>query len=538
MRGGLTRRDVLRGAAAAGAASLILPTRGLGAPAPQSTWIGSVNGSSLAVRAPQAFSLVGVSWEGPRGASIELRTQAPGGRGWSRWVVASTLGHDGDDAGAGRLFGEPIWSGRAESVQLRSAGPVHGVRLHFVTGDGDAVRATTAMPLAQPVLDAGPGQPPVIARSAWARGQAPPAVAAHLGSVKLAFVHHSEGANGYGAAEVPAILRSIFDYHRYVRGFWDIGYNFAIDAYGRVWEARAGGIDKPVIGAHAGGYNAVSTGVVVLGNFMSTSPSAVALRALERLLAWKLSLHGVPARGRVTVQVNPSDAFYTPFPRGAHVSLPRVAGHRDGDSTDCPGNVLYGQLPAVRSRVAGLAGTPLRLTIAGAPPTAVAPVTVELTGSLSVLGGAPVEGATLELQQLAPGASATLATTATAADGSWSAQLTLSGSAALRVLHRDAPAVVSDVAQIAVAPAVTLAVAPGPPVQVSGTVTPPKPYVTIEVRRGRRVIKRRRVAVSGGKFAAVIAVARPGDVLRATTAGDRVNAPGTSAAVPVAGPAR
>jgi hypothetical protein len=360
-------------------------------------------------------------------------------------------------------------------------------------------------------------------------------VAAQFGSLRLAFVHHSEGPNGYSAAAVPSILRSIFVYHRYVRGFWDIGYNFAVDAFGRIWEARAGGIDKPVIGAHAGGYNAVSTGVVVLGDFMSASPSPAALRALERVIAWKLSLHGVPSRGRVTVQVNPNDAFYTPFRPGAHVSLPRVAGHRDGDSTDCPGNVLYRELPAVRSRIAALAGTPLRLTIAGAPPSAVAPVTAQLTGNLSVLDGASVAGVPLELQQLVPGGSVTLSTTTTAADGSWSARLTLSANTALRMLHRDAPAVVSDVVQIAVAPAVTLAAVPGPPVQVSGTVAPAKPYVTIAVRRGGRVIKRRRVTVTGGKFAAVIAAARPGDVLRATTAPDALNAAGTSPLVPVAG---
>jgi hypothetical protein len=90
------------------------------------------------------------------------------------------------------------------------------------------------------------------------------------------------------------------------------------------------------------------------------------------------------------------------------------------------------------------------------------------------------------------------------------------------------------VAHITVAPAVTLTVEPGPPVQVSGTVAPVKPYVTIEVRRGRRVIKRKRVAVIGGQFSTAIAVAHPGDTVRAITAADGANAPGASPAVPVA----
>ena len=30
------------------------------------------------------------------------------------------------------------------------------------------------------------------------------------------------------------MLLAIFDYHRYVRGFNDIAYNFIIDAFGRI----------------------------------------------------------------------------------------------------------------------------------------------------------------------------------------------------------------------------------------------------------------------------------------------------------------
>ena len=92
-------------------------------------------------------------------------------------------------------------------------------------------------------------------------------------------------------------------------------------------------------------YNMVSTGIAVLGSFMATPISSAARGALEALLGWKLSLHGIPAHGSVTVRVNLAGAFYSRYPANARVSLPRVAGHRDGDSTDCPGNVLYGELP-------------------------------------------------------------------------------------------------------------------------------------------------------------------------------------------------
>jgi hypothetical protein len=193
--------------------------------------------------------------------------------------------------------------------------------------------------------------------------------------VKLGFVHHTLNPNGYTAAEVPSMLRAIYLFHRDVNGWNDIGYNFAIDLFGRIFEARAGGIDEPVVGAQAGGYNMVSTGVAMLGDFQATAISTAAKRVLQRLIAWKLSLHGVPVKGHVTVRVDPAGAFYSRFPANAKVTLPRVAGHRDADTTDCPGNALYGELPSIRRESARLAGNPasLSLQIGEAPQTQSAP---------------------------------------------------------------------------------------------------------------------------------------------------------------------
>jgi hypothetical protein len=200
------------------------------------------------------------------------------------------------------------------------------------------------------------------------------------------------------------MLRAIFLFHRDVKGWNDIGYNFVLDAFGRIFEARAGGIDEPVVGAHAGGFNLLSTGVAVLGAFSTRPLPAPARRALLALLAWKLSLHGVPAHGRARVRVNPAGAVYSRFPAGAHVWLAHIAGHRDGDSTDCPGDAFYGQLPRLREAVHALAPRPARATLALVPATApaAAPAAGErpwaLSGSLTYLDGTPIAGAPLSLQ--------------------------------------------------------------------------------------------------------------------------------------------
>ncbi len=519
----VTRRTLLAGAAAAGAASLIRPGVARAATAPSrrsvfSVEVGSLSGASGTIRPGRSFALAGIGWGGAAKADVQLRAQATDGS-WSPWVAATGLGHDGDGQLSHETFyGEPVWTGPAVAVELRSQQRVSGVRVHFVSlRIPDPARTAAALPRATPIFDAGSGQPPIIARGAWGQGQAHPVHIPDYGSIKLAFVHHTVNPNGYSAAAVPALLRGIFDYHVQVRGFWDIAYNFLIDAYGRVWEGRAGGIDMPVIGAQAGAYNAESTGVAMLGDFMSATPSPAAMNALERLLAWKLSLHGLPSTGRVTVVVDPADAYYTRFAPGAHVSLPRVSGHREGDLTDCPGDALYAHLPAVRRRVSALAGIPARLTTTPSSVRITAGSAVGLSGTSNLLSGPPLAGVPLELQAMGPGGppAVILATVTTAGDGTWSQSVSVQENTLVRAVHGDYPASVSDWARVSVAPAVTLTAESDSPLILSGTVAPAQEHVMLELYRGAspsgKPLRKKRVPAATGSFQGQLAVPWPGE---------------------------
>ena len=337
------------------------------------------------------------------------------------------------------------------------------------------------LPLVSSGLQAGPGQPPILARRAWAQGGAHPKVAPEYGTVQLAFVHHTENPDGYSAAEVPSMLRSIFAFHRYTHGWNDIGYNFVIDRFGRIFEARAGGIDEPVVGAQAGGYNAYSTGIAVLGTYGSQQISPAARTALEHLLAWKLSLHGAPVEGHVTVRVTPGGAAYSRYPANTPVSLPRVAGHRDGDSTDCPGDALYRELHALRQAAIRLAGVPARATLQVRNEEAAGAPTV-LAGSLRLLDGTPVASAPIEIQTRTVAhrgeavAERTVAQAVTGSDGQWSLPVLISpgrvGATALRAVcpgGGSLPMTVSDPLSLAgsvsfsATPAPGQAPAPSPP---------------------------------------------------------------------------
>ena len=221
------------------------------------------------------------------------------------------------------------------------------------TDSTDSTDSTDAAALAGAVT----AKPYIYSRAQWgADERMRDKSSLRYGEVHAGFVHHTVNANNYTQAQVPAIIRGIYAYHTQSRGWSDVGYNFLVDRFGRIWEGRYGGVDRPVVGAHTLGYNDDAFAMSAIGNFDITQPSAAVLDAYGRLFAWKLSLHGVGAgsmRQWVTKKY-----------------LPAVNGHRDVGQTACPGRYLYAQIPkiralavqyqksfAARNRVANLTGT-------------------------------------------------------------------------------------------------------------------------------------------------------------------------------------
>jgi N-acetylmuramoyl-L-alanine amidase-like protein/flagellar hook capping protein FlgD len=169
-------------------------------------------------------------------------------------------------------------------------------------------------------------------------------------SLSLAIVHHTAGTNGYGPDAAAAIVRGIEIYH--VRGNrWnDIGYNFLVDRFGQVYEGRAGGIERNVVGAQAQGFNTGSVGVALIGNYNSGTVPRAAFRALASLLAWRLDVGHVDPLGTVS-WVSGGNPKYK---RGTTVRLHAISGHRDTGFTSCPGTHLYALLPSLAQEVASI----------------------------------------------------------------------------------------------------------------------------------------------------------------------------------------
>ena len=137
---------------------------------------------------------------------------------------------------------------------------------------------------------------------------------------KRIIIHHSE--SDFGSA------KQFHDWHL-ARGWAGIGYHYVI--------GNGNGADDGEIqigrltiyqGAHCRDNNSDSIGVCLVGSFTSKYPSKEQMRSLIELLTMLCHVHKIDLN------------------HGLNIS-----GHRDWNSTDCPGNKLYKLIEGIRTEV-------------------------------------------------------------------------------------------------------------------------------------------------------------------------------------------
>ncbi|MFJ3510052.1 N-acetylmuramoyl-L-alanine amidase [Streptomyces luteogriseus] len=325
---------------------------------------GDPHDRSLAPRTTEPFSLVGVTWDDPDAAldgTAEVRTRSRESGAWSAWRPLETdgrrpeTGPDRDRAGV-RGSTQPLWTGPSDGVQVRVSGSrlPEGLRVELVDPEAgsDAVRTEavdpdTARPAAGPLSAE---RPAMTSRSAWGADESlvkdPPT---YTGDTKAVFVHHTAGTNDYACSESASIVRGVFLYHVQSNGWNDIGYHFLVDKCGTVFEGRAGGVDKPVLGAHTYGFNTATSSVSVLGDYSTAATNAAVRASVAKVAAWKLGLYGIDPTGTTVLTSGADNGKYK---LGQKVTFHRISGHRDGYPTECPGQHLYDDLPEIRTLAA------------------------------------------------------------------------------------------------------------------------------------------------------------------------------------------
>ena len=326
---------------------------------PERTPVGSVLARVRAAKTKK-FSTVGVTWAPGTKAKPQVEVRVRTGRTWSGWELLETSNEaDGAEGANARPGTDPLWVGDSTGVEVRVRATAETVSQPALTDvkvslvdpqalESDTVpeasqvpapatlSTTTSVPYLYPA-------PKIVTRAAWGADErlrsyngAGCATPNYDTTIKAAIVHHTAGSNSYSSAQSAAIVRGIYAFHTKSRGWCDIGYNFLIDKYGKVFEGRFGGVWNVVHGAHATYWNTDTVGVSLMGNFETAKPTTVMMTTAAKVLAWKLEGFYREPTAKVTLA-------------GKRINV--IAGHGDVMATACPGKNVISQMGQLRTSV-------------------------------------------------------------------------------------------------------------------------------------------------------------------------------------------
>ncbi len=219
---------------------------------------------------------------------------------------------------AASFFGALGLSGCQQSLRTSQGLPSPAWPSHSLPAPAPSAPAPLPEPVASQTLALPSG---VLARSQWAKGGPAPTKMTRMLPVRYITVHHCAGPvfteDDLGSTKVR--LESIRRYHRESLGWGDIGYHFAVDRAGRIWQCRS----LAWQGAHVADHNEGNIGVVVLGDFDQQQPSPAQVAALEQHLRTLMRAYGVP--------------------------VSRVKTHQEWAPTACPGRNLQRYMVVARA---------------------------------------------------------------------------------------------------------------------------------------------------------------------------------------------
>ncbi len=203
------------------------------------------------------------------------------------------------------------------------------------------ILTTSSLALAAgiPTAEAGQGpQPSICTRACW--GARAARSCATISTLNRAIIHHTGVASHFNTSGLEAsksLMRGLQNYDMDNKGYCDIIYNFLVDKYGNIFEARANSMAGLPNSSHDSA-NANSFGFTLLGNFDPASnpnsalnvPSGAMINALYDVIAWRMPPAWSP--------------YGTGYPYCGDEGCKTVGwldGHRSVKATACPGNNFY-----------------------------------------------------------------------------------------------------------------------------------------------------------------------------------------------------
>lgn len=166
----------------------------------------------------------------------------------------------------------------------------------------------------------------VIARTKWTSATPKRWLADSMTKIRRITIHHDAIMPVPSGSYADSLRRMNLIRRGHLNNGWaDIGYHFAIDPSGRVWQARP----LELQGAHVKDHNPGNLGIVVFGNYEKIRPTQATLNSVNKMVAYAMQRFNVP--------------------------LANVHTHQELRNTACPGRFLQEQMLRTRARGGKLA---------------------------------------------------------------------------------------------------------------------------------------------------------------------------------------
>lgn len=330
----------------------------------------NIDYSSPTFEAEHEFNAIAPEWK-ESGATESNRTvsirTSKDGKDWSEWMEVHAMRPQKDDAPFnGQVFPEtPIiavgkfFQYRVELNQEDDTAPV--IQDMGVTYIDSRLPKKRSFPsinsFISPKASATASNPRIISRTDW--GSPDPDGNAFKGTDRYwyptyqpttqIFIHHTVTSDYQSTVDGASVVRAVWEYHANTRQWGDIGYNYLVDQSGNIYEGRAHGDN--VTGGHVFEYNRGSAGVALLGcfhtpdsackelNSSSNPPSSTMLDNLTTLLAWMTTRYEIDPQGQ---------HIFCKYDGTGCLLLNTITGHRDAQSTACPGDLVLPILQSIR----------------------------------------------------------------------------------------------------------------------------------------------------------------------------------------------
>jgi hypothetical protein len=277
--------------------------------------------------APAPFARLGLLWDAPAAARLEISTSADG-VSFDDWQEAR-IHHVEREAGESAVAELELVDAAARYYRLRAAGAVAPtfLEVEFIEHRRGGAAETGESPSSDDHLDSTTqpltvGGAQVASRAIWG---ARPATCASSHAPEQITIHHTATPT-IDTLSPEARLRQIQAYHMDVNGWCDIAYHFLVSRDGRLWEGRV----ASRVGAHVSNHNTGNAGISFIGTHTEIAPTAAQIAAAARLVRGLADRYGIP------------------------LVADRLSGHRDfGTGTECPGDRLHASLGAILARARG-----------------------------------------------------------------------------------------------------------------------------------------------------------------------------------------